>query len=133
MVQSTHDRHGAFTMLLVEELKKRISGEESLFRAQLLREDVARLMKLGELARSIGDFEAFRNAGRRVGWTQGDARTNEFGGVLDALLEAVFAYRPGSTDAGQETRIRDAWIELNRVRMERLVGCLSTPVPRPAD
>jgi hypothetical protein len=30
-------------------------------------------------------------------------------------------------------RIRDAWLELHRVRMERLVGCLSTPVPRPVD
>jgi hypothetical protein len=53
------------------------------------------------------------------------------GGPLAALLEAVFAYQTGTTDAGQETRIRNAWLELHRAWMERLVGCLSTP--RPAD
>ena len=119
------------TMLLIQELENRVSEEQSLFRAQLMREDIARLAKLAELARSVSDLEAFKNAGRRIGWTQGDARTSELGEVLDTLLEAVFAYQTGITDAAQETRIRDAWLELHRVRMERLVGCLSTPVPRP--
>jgi len=40
-------------MLLIEELKQRIGEEQSLFRAQLLKEDVVRLAKLEELARSI--------------------------------------------------------------------------------
>jgi hypothetical protein len=120
-------------MLLIEELHERIGAEQSLFLAQLLREDVARLVKLGELARSANDIETFKRAARRIGWTQGDTRTNELGEPLDALLEAVFACRTGTADAGQEARIRDAWLELHRVRMERLVGCLSTPVPRPVD
>ena len=79
------------------------------------------------------DLEASKRAARRIGWTQDDTRTNELAESLDALLEAVFAYQTGTTSAGQETRIRDAWLELHRVRMERLVGCLSTPVPRPVD
>ena len=120
-------------MRLIEELQERIGEEPSLFRAQLLREDVARLAKLNDLARSLRDIEAFKNAARRIGWTQGDTRTNELGEALDALLEAVFAYQSGATDAALEMRIRDAWLELHRVRMERLVGCLSTPVPRPVD
>jgi hypothetical protein len=31
----------------IEELESRLSGEESMFRAQLLREDVGRLRRLG--------------------------------------------------------------------------------------
>jgi hypothetical protein len=120
-------------LLLIEELQKRIGEEQSLFRAQLLREDVARLVKLGELARSADDIDTFKRAATRIGWTQGDARTSELGEPLDALLEAVFACRAGTADAGQEARIRDAWLELHRVRMEQLVGCLSMPVPRPLD
>jgi hypothetical protein len=119
-------------MLLIEELQKRIGEEQSLFRAQLLREDVARLVKLADLARSTNEVEAFKKAARRVGWTQSDARTDELGDVLDRLLDAVFMYQTG-VDVGREERIRDAWLELHRVRMERLVGCLSTPVPRPID
>jgi hypothetical protein len=117
-------------MLLIEELQRRISEEQSLFRAQLLREDVARLAKLRDLAHSANDLDAFRKAGRRIGWTQGDQRTSELGEVLDALLESVFAYETGSAGAEQEARIRETWLELHRVRMERLVGCLSTPVPK---
>jgi hypothetical protein len=132
-------------MQLLAELKQRLDAESSLFRAQLLREDIARLTKLGELACSTGDFDAFRKAAMRIGWTQGDARTQELAGPLGILLEAVYAYfRDGGSgtagesgeatrDPAQEARIAAAWHELHRVRMERLVGCLSTPAPRPGD
>lgn len=120
-------------MLLIEELRQQIADEQSLFRAQLLREDVARLMKLADFARSAGDLDTFKKAGRRIGWTQGDTRTSELGEALDALLDAVFAYETGSVDTEREARIRDTWLKLHRVRMERLVGCLSTPVPKPEE
>jgi hypothetical protein len=123
----------AIAMSLVDELEQRIREEPSLFRAQLLREDIARLTKLAELARRSADLGAFKTAGRRVGWTQGDLRTGELGGSLDALLEAVFACETGCPGVEQEARVRAAWLELHRVRMERLVGCLSTPVPKPAE
>ena len=131
-------------MQLIDELKQRLEGEPSLFRAQLLREDIARLTRLSELARSTGEFDAFRNAAMRIGWTQGDARTQELAEPLGAFLEAVYAYRGesggmaekggGTTrDPAHEARIAAAWNELHRVRLERLVGCLSNPVPRPTD
>jgi hypothetical protein len=119
-------------LLLIEELRTRIGEEQSLFRAQILREDVARLTTLRDLARAANDVEAFKKAARRIGWTQGDARTEELGDVLDRLLDAVFAYQTGA-DEEREERIRDAWLDLYRLRMERLVGCLSTPAPRPVD
>ena len=40
---------------------------------------------------------------------------------------------PLSDDAAAQARVRDAWAELTRVRVERLVGCLSTPVPKPGE
>lgn len=121
-------------MQLIEELRQRIDLEQSLFRAQLLREDVGRLTKLGELARSTTDVDAFKRGARRLGWTQGDQRTHELAKPLDALFEAVFAYAHASAvDASQEACIREAWLEVHRVRMERLIGCLSTPVPKPTN
>ena len=120
-------------MRLIEELRHELAGEQSLFRAQLLREDIARLTRLTELARATPEFASFRKAALRIGWTQGDARTQELAGPLDELLAAVHAYCGGATDAAQEARIGDAWTALHRLRMERLVGCLSNPVPKPAD
>ncbi|MCD6041314.1 MAG: hypothetical protein K0R40_917 [Burkholderiales bacterium] len=112
-------------MQLIAHLELLVDNEESLFRAQLLREDIARLRKLQALARKAPDAETFKKSGMRIGWTQGDARTHELREPLERLLEAVYASR--------EEDIVRAWEALHRVRMERLVGCLSTPVPKPLD
>lgn len=112
-------------MRLIEELERRAAREESMFQAQLLREDVARLRKLQQLLQTAKDEDEFKKAGMRVGWTPGDARTGELREPLVALLAAVYR--------GDEARIAESWHALHRTRMERLLGCLSTPVPRPAD
>ncbi len=119
-------------MRLLDELERLAAAEQSLFRAQLLREDAARLRRLQEIARTAPDAAAFGRDGARIGWTQGDARTNELSGPLQRLLEEVYAFERGKRDAGQEARIVESWNELHRLRMERLVGCLSSPVPRPS-
>jgi hypothetical protein len=112
-------------MRLIAHLELLAGREESPFRAQLLREDVARLRRLQELTRSAPDAEAFMKSDMRIGWTQGDARTHELREPLERLLAAVHA--------SQEQEIFQAWEALHRARMERLVGCLSTPVPKPVD
>jgi hypothetical protein len=111
-------------MRLIEELERRAAGETSMFQAQLLREDVSRLRRLKEMAGSLVR-EDFLEKGMRIGWTPGDARTAELREPLLAFLQAVYA--------GDEARIDECWLALHRTRMERLLGCLSTPVPRPAD
>jgi hypothetical protein len=118
-------------MRLIEELEQRVGREESLFRAQLVREDIARLRKLQEIARTTGDVAAYKKASMRIGWTQGDLRTHELRAPLEALLDAVYAYETGTKGTDADARIVAAWFELDRTRMERLVGCLSTPVPKP--
>jgi hypothetical protein len=115
---------------LLAELERAIGAEESLFRKQLLREDLARLRRLREIASTAADREAFLAAGRRLGWTQGDQRTGELQPALDALLDEVFAYERGQAGEAADERIRGAWSRLTRERVEKLVGCLSTPVPR---
>lgn len=120
-------------MQLIDTLRERLAHESSIFHAQLLREDIARLARLETLAGSAESFDAFRDAGRRLGWTQEDARTHELAEPLDRLLEAVYASSQGGADAAQDARIEAAWRALYRLRMERLVGCLSPPVPKPVD
>lgn len=110
-------------MRLIDELERLAAAEESLFRRQLLREDVARLRKLEALAQSTADVEAFKQGGMRLRWTQDDARTAEIAEPLQALLAAIYAR--------DEDGATQAWNELQRTRMERLLGCLSTPVPKP--
>ena len=112
-------------MRLIDDLERRLAGAPSLFQAQLLREDIARLKKLAALAQAAADEEAFVKAGMRIGWTPGDARTAELRESLGPFLRAAYA--------GDEQRMALAWDALHRVRMERLLGCLATPVPKPAD
>jgi hypothetical protein len=120
-------------MRLIDELERHIAREQSLFRAQLLREDLARLSKLRQLACGAADLAAYKKGALRIGWTPGDLRTHELRAPLDLLLDAVYAYETGTTGDVQEARIVAAWHALHRIRMERLVGCLSTPVPKPTE
>jgi hypothetical protein len=124
-------------MRLIRELERKLETEQSYFQAHLLREDIARLARMRDLARDTADAIAFRKAAFRLGWTAGDLRTHEIREPLEMLADAMYGYlkgkSEGTSDAEQEARIEQAWLILHRVRMERLVGCLSTPVPKPAN
>ncbi|MHB1869445.1 MAG: hypothetical protein ACYCT1_01145 [Steroidobacteraceae bacterium] len=119
-------------MRLIDELNKLIASKPGLFREQLMREDVARLKKLEALARSAAELESYRLAGRKLGWTTLDARTSELGDVLDELLDAV-RDATLSPSVAADARTIDAWRALAHLRMERLVGCLGTPLPKRTD
>ncbi|HEV2227437.1 MAG TPA: hypothetical protein VGR86_00650 [Steroidobacteraceae bacterium] len=120
-------------MWLIEELERRLAAESSLLRAQLLREDIARLRKLDALARSAPDAEAYRKTARRLGWTAQDARTGELSEALDLLLESWRrALGEGPSDE-LDARMLQAWQEMTRLRLENMVGCLSTRLPKPPE
>lgn len=112
-------------MKLIAELEALIEREESLFRAQLLREEAGRLRRLGALKEASPDAASFVAAAMRAGWTPGDARTHELVEALTPFLQAVYE--------NDEAATVERWNALYRLRMERLLGCLSTPVPKPPD
>jgi len=120
-------------MRLIETLRRRAAEESSPFRAQLVREDVARLDRLLQLARNEPELAAFKAAGLRIGWTPGDARTQELRAPLERLLDLIHEHPTSSVGAELDTAIEQTWLDLHRLRMERLLGCLSTPVPKPVD
>jgi hypothetical protein len=111
-------------MFLVTEMERRLEREESVFRAQLLREDIARLRRLEGLAREHTDLEGFAKAGLYIGWTQGDFRTHELKVPLEALLAAVHAYETAGRGEAEERALRAAWTAFDHARMEKLLGCL---------
>jgi len=119
-------------MQLLEALENAVEREESVFRAQLMREDIGRLRRLKELAREVGSHEEFLKQGLYIGWTPDDLRTHEFKDELEPLLDAVYLRCRGEGDAGAaDRRIDDAWRAFDAKRLERLVGCL-TRVPKPS-
>lgn len=105
-------------MRLIEAIELRIAAEESLFRRQLMKEDVARLRKLVDLKTAAKSRDDFMRDGRHVGWTQGDFRTHEVESTLVPFLEAVFD--------GDEAAIERLWGPFEADRLEKLTGCLST-------
>ena len=120
-------------MRLIRELERKLETEQSYFQTHLLREDIARLGRMCDLARDTADAIAFRKVVLRLGWTAGDLRTHEIREPLEMLADAMYGYAAGANNAEQEAHIEQAWLNLHRARMERLMGCLSTPAPKPVN
>ena len=110
-------------MRLIEEMEQRLQSEDSMFRAQLLREDIERLRRLESLARDHETLEAFAGEGLAIGWTRDNLRTHEVEEPLRALLAAVHAYEHGGRTDGQHRAVRRAWDAFDRLRLAKLVGC----------
>ena len=111
-------------MKLIEQLESQMTGEESVFRAQLLREDVARLRRLIELADEHDDREGFRKAGAYIGWTNGDMRTHELMEQLNPLLDAMWDWQRGGHAPEAEQSLQAAWDRFHAERMRILLHCL---------
>lgn len=111
-------------MRLVAELTRICEQEQSPFRAQLLREDIARLTRLQVLAAEHDTLEAFVEAGLYIGWTRDDMRTHELKEPLQALLRDIYRSRRSQGDPAAEEAVVQSWIRFNRARMSRLIHCL---------
>lgn len=111
-------------MNLIDELEARIACEESMFRAHLLREDVARLRRLAALADRHDDRGEYRKAGAFIGWTNGDMRTHELMDRLSPLLDAIYDWQRGERTPEAERAIRSAWDAFHIERMRKLLHCL---------
>lgn len=108
-------------MFLIDSLNKKLEVQESMFEAQLLREDIARLKKLKTILTTASEFDEFKKAGMVIGWTKGDLRTFELKEPLGLFLNAFFAYQNGSDDKNSVT---SAWQEFNKERLKVLLHCL---------
>lgn len=113
-------------MKLIDDLRAEAAQTQSMFAAQLLKEDILRLEKLEQLARVERDAARFGKAALLLGWTQGDLRTFELNPELAAFIAAVFA-RHAASPTADDAQIAAAWAALNKRRMDLLVGCLSRP------
>jgi hypothetical protein len=114
-------------MQLARDLETRLAHEESAFRQALLREDLARLATLESALACAADRSAFEAEGLMIGWTPGDMRTFELKPAILDLLRAIWAE---AREGGDPAAVRDAWAALDRLRLDRLVGCLAR-VPAP--
>jgi hypothetical protein len=110
-------------MRLLERLQDQASTDDSIFRRQLAKEDLARLEILRRLATQASDLEAFRKEGKYIGWTQGDMRTHDLRETLDKFLDAFFS-AARTPDPNSEATLEAAWITFHNDRMEKLVHCL---------
>lgn len=119
-------------MQLIETLKLEMASQESMFRAQLIKEDISRLESLVALANRIADPEAYMKEAVLLGWTPGDLRTRELLDTLQPFLMAVHDRRNGASgeDLATDAQVDEAWRAFDAHRIERLVGCLSR-VPMP--
>ncbi len=110
-------------MRVIEEMEQRLQSEDSMVRAQLLREDIERQRKLEALARRHETREAFAGEGLAIGWTRGNLRTHAVEEPLRALLAAVHAYERGGRTDDRHQEVRRAWDAFDHLRPENLVGC----------
>ncbi len=116
-------------MKFLDRLRDDLSREESVFRAQLLREDIVRIERLRTLADASADKAAFVRDALYVGWTANDMRTHDMAPELSAFVSAFYdAARSGD----DQPHLWASWEAFCARRLELLVGCLAR-VPKPAD
>lgn len=111
-------------MRLLEEFRRLLATEESLFRAQLLREDIAKFEKLIALAHEHTDYADFEKNGFYLEWTQSDFRTHELRDTLQRFLEAFYRHVREHQSDRSDDALQEAWESFDRDRMNKLIGCL---------
>ena len=111
-------------MRILDNLREKLEVEDSMFRAQLMREDIARLQRLFELAQESSDCAAFQRAGLYIGWTQNDALTHRIKEPLERLLSVFYARVVDPGGEVHEEALDRAWQELEQARLQRLIKCL---------
>lgn len=111
-------------MFLIDQLEATAADEESYFRQQLLKEDVARLRKLQSLMETSATRDDFFKEGLVIGWTQNDMRTHQIRPAVEALLGAFHDYETGEKSEPSADALRAAWTDFEQERMEKLIRCL---------
>lgn len=116
-------------MGLLDRLEHAMSVEESYFRVQLLREDLARLKKLREFANTATEA-SFLREGFCLDWTPAGLRNAELKATLEPLLKTFLTAEKNGYEPDANARLFQAWQSFDKQRMDLLVGCLAR-VPKP--
>ena len=128
-------RDSVIDMRLIETLQTSIAGDDSPFRAQLMREDITRLNELCQAAQELNSADALRKVAMQSNWTATQARTDELATEVHALSDAIFQWvsANGQPTDPQESAIEQCWLKLHHQRLETMIGCLATPLPKPVE
>lgn len=118
-------------MRLIDDLRAALADEASVFRQILIREDIGRLEAMARMAAAESDRALFVAEALKLEWTPDNRRTHELKPALVPLMEAVHGAVRG-TGGADDALIGRLWADVEALRMDRLVGCLSR-VPRPVD
>ncbi|MBD3728279.1 MAG: hypothetical protein IE933_01085 [Sphingomonadales bacterium] len=108
-------------MTLDDHLAALAGNMDSMFRAALAREDIARLAKLRDLAASVADQPTLAREALFVGWTAGDLRSKDLAPAIGPLADALWAEAHGGI---ADEALLDAWQSFNAERMRILIHCL---------
>lgn len=111
-------------MKLIDYLNDVISRNEGIVQTQLAREDLARVEKLCELAKTHDNYAAMEKDGLYIGWTKGDFRTHEMSDPIKALIRAIYDRAKSGNAAKYDDRIMDIWAAFHTLRLKTLVHCL---------
>jgi hypothetical protein len=114
---------------LIERLQAEAAAEPSFFRVHLLREDIRRLEEAQALAARSASAEAFHEGFASLAWAPSPERALEFAPEIARVAQCLYPDgSSGSAALNDETWW--AWVTLQNRRLERLLGCLSSPVPK---
>ncbi len=111
-------------MKLITYLESVISRNDGIVQTQLAREDLTRVEKLRELAKTHDTYAALEKDGLYIGWTKGDFRTHELSDPIKALMRAVFDLEKTGDAAKYDDHIMDIWAAFHTLRLKTLVHCL---------
>ena len=111
-------------MQLLDDLRGKLELQDSMVRAQLMREDISRLERLWPLAESASNLAEFKKNGTYIGWTQNDMMTHQLSEPLSGLMEAIYDLQKNGPDAELDQNVSKAWAELCVVRNKVLFKCL---------
>ncbi len=111
-------------MKLVKTLENIISGNKGYVQTQLAKEDLARIEKLRELAKTCNNAEQMEKDGLYIGWTQGDIRTHELADSLKPLIRAIYRYENGENTQKLDDEILAIWANFHTHRLKTLIHCL---------
>ncbi|KAF0107092.1 MAG: hypothetical protein FD163_2332 [Hyphomonadaceae bacterium] len=111
-------------MELFRFLEESATKSESYFQRFLAKEDLARVKKLLEMAKTAENITNFLKDGIFIGWTKDDLRTHELKPAIEPLLVKIFEFVKSEPSQEIDAQIMQLWHEFHELRLKTLLHCL---------